>query len=77
MRSLKIPKEPCVNIFVQFRGSRKATFFCIMTFLDKYKDCRICPVRKYCGTMVSSIRLCNSYKNKKWADDELKNELIK
>lgn len=33
-----------------------------MTYLDKYKDCGKCPVEKYCGTMVGSIRLCNSYK---------------
>ena len=33
-----------------------------MTYLDKYKDCCGCPHRKYCGTMVSSIRLCHSYK---------------
>ena len=32
------------------------------TFLEKYKDCRYCPVAKYCGTMVASIRLCHSYK---------------
>lgn len=32
------------------------------TYLEKYKDCRYCPVAKYCGTMVASIRLCNSYK---------------
>jgi len=37
-----------------------------MKFLDKYPECKGCPVHKYCGTMVSSIRLCNSYeKNKK------------
>ena len=33
-----------------------------MRYLDKYPDCIGCPVEKYCGTMVSSIRLCNSYK---------------
>lgn len=32
-----------------------------MRFLDKYPDCKGCPVKKYCGTMISSIRLCNSY----------------
>lgn len=32
-----------------------------MKYLDKYKNCIGCPVKKYCGTMVSSIRLCNSY----------------
>lgn len=33
-----------------------------MTYLDKYPHCEHCPVEKYCGTMVSSVRLCNSYK---------------
>ena len=32
-----------------------------MTYLEKYKDCKGCPVKKYCGTMIGSIRLCNSY----------------
>lgn len=32
-----------------------------MTYLDKYPDCNGCPHRKYCGLMVGSIRLCNSY----------------
>ena len=28
-------------------------------------DCEHCPVKQYCGTMVSSIRLCRSiHKNK-------------
>lgn len=34
-----------------------------MKYLDKYPDCLGCPVSKYCGTAVSSIRLCNSYVN--------------
>lgn len=32
-----------------------------MRYLDKYPHCTGCPVIKYCGTMVSSSRLCNSY----------------
>lgn len=32
-----------------------------MKYLDKYPDCLGCPVRKYCGTMIASTRLCNSY----------------
>lgn len=32
-----------------------------MRYIDKYKNCVGCPVVKYCGTMVNSIRLCNSY----------------
>lgn len=27
--------------------------------------CDFCPVYQYCGTMVSSIRLCNSIKKQK------------
>ena len=30
------------------------------TYYDKY-HCINCPVEKYCGTMVSCIRLCHSY----------------
>lgn len=33
-----------------------------MTYLEKYPQCVGCPVSKHCGTSVSSIRLCNSYK---------------
>ena len=33
-----------------------------MTYLDKYPNCIGCPVEKYCGTMIGSIRLCHSYK---------------
>lgn len=32
-----------------------------MTYLDKYPNCIGCPVIKYCGTMIGSIRLCHSY----------------
>lgn len=32
-----------------------------MSYLDKYPSCIGCPVTKYCGTMVGSIKLCNSY----------------
>ena len=32
-----------------------------MSYLDKYPHCIGCPVTKYCGTMVSSIKLCHSY----------------
>ena len=32
-----------------------------MSYLDKYPSCIDCPVTKYCGTMVGSIKLCNSY----------------
>ena len=31
------------------------------TYLDKFPNCLGCPVEKYCGTAVSSIRLCHSY----------------
>ena len=32
-----------------------------MKYIDVYKNCIGCPVEKYCGTAVSSIRLCHSY----------------
>ena len=32
-----------------------------MTYLDKYPNCNGCPVIQYCGTAVSSIRLCHSF----------------
>ena len=31
-----------------------------MSYLDKYPNCIGCPVEKYCGTVVGSIRLCHS-----------------
>ena len=31
-----------------------------MSYLGKYPHCIGCPVEKYCGTMVSSTRLCHS-----------------
>lgn len=40
-----------------------------MTYLDKYPNCIKCPVSKWCGTAVSSIRLCHSY-NDDVADKE-------
>lgn len=45
-------------VYALFRAVRK---WIIMTYLDKYPNCEGCPVYKYCGTMVGSIRLCNSY----------------
>lgn len=32
-----------------------------MSYLAEYPYCIGCPVTKYCGTMVSSLKLCNSY----------------
>ena len=32
-----------------------------MSYLSHYPNCIGCPVTKYCGTMVGSIKLCNSY----------------
>lgn len=32
-----------------------------MTYLDKYPNCIGCPVTKYCGTAIGSIKLCHSY----------------
>lgn len=34
-----------------------------MKYIDKYPKCEGCPVTKYCGTMVASMKLCNSYGN--------------
>ena len=30
-------------------------------YIEKYPGCTGCPHIKYCGTMVGSVRLCNSY----------------
>ena len=38
-----------------------------MRYIDKYPNCIGCPVKKYCGTMVGSIRLCNSFEESKKA----------
>lgn len=32
-----------------------------MRYIDKYPDCNGCPVYEYCGTVISSIKLCNYY----------------
>ena len=34
-----------------------------MIYIDYYKSCKFCPVAKYCGKMISSRLLCNSYKD--------------
>ena len=34
-----------------------------MKYIDKYPNCIGCPIMKYCGTMVSTTRACNSYEN--------------
>lgn len=39
-------------------------------YLDHYPDCVGCPVAKYCGTMVGSIRLCNSYNEENHKQDD-------
>lgn len=39
-------------------------------YIDIYKNCIGCPVYKYCGTMVGSIRLCNSYKEEQESNVE-------
>lgn len=31
------------------------------TYLDIYPNCKGCPMIKYCDTMISSIKLCNSF----------------
>lgn len=44
-----------------------------MSYLDHYPECSGCPVAKYCGTAVQSLRLCNSY-NDKTADQTNQNK---
>ena len=46
-----------------------------MRYIDKYPGCRGCPVIKYCGTMVGSIRLCNSYKDEASEGEEKRHVL--
>jgi len=41
-----------------------------MKYIDKYPSCTGCPHLSYCGKMVSSLCLCNSYEK----DQELSNE---
>ena len=36
-----------------------------MRYLDKYPNCIGCPVKKWCGTMISCIRLCKNYRENK------------
>ena len=36
-----------------------------MKYLDKYSNCKGCPVVQYCGTMIQSTKLCNSYDSKR------------
>lgn len=36
-----------------------------MKYLDKYPNCVGCPVKKWCGTMISCLRLCKSYRENK------------
>ena len=43
-----------------------------MKYIDKYPNCIGCPVSKWCGTAVSSVRLCNSI-TKDSKDDETDN----
>ena len=35
-----------------------------MKYLDKYSNCKGCPVVQYCGTIIQSTKLCNSYDSK-------------
>lgn len=48
-----------------------------MSYLDVYKDCRRCPVEKYCGTMVQSTRLCRSYSDNSTQEDTDTTDTIK
>jgi hypothetical protein len=41
-----------------------------MTYLDKYTNCKGCPVAKWCGTAVGSIKLCHSYNEYRFIENE-------
>ena len=41
-----------------------------MTYLDKYPNCIGCPVYQYCGTAVSSTKLCHSYKEEESKEED-------
>lgn len=51
-----------------------------MKYLDKYPSCNGCPVAKYCGTIISSVKLCNSYdyavKHNRDKENKVKNSKI-
>lgn len=32
-----------------------------MKYLEVYPHCEGCPVVQYCGTIIQSTKLCNSY----------------
>lgn len=36
-----------------------------MKYSDVYKDCKGCPIMKYCGTVADSFKACNSYEASK------------
>ena len=48
-----------------------------MKYLDVYKDCKMCPVIEYCGTMISSVRLCNSYEDSRKVYEGLSDEELR
>lgn len=48
----------------------------VRKYIDAYPGCVGCPVIKYCGTMVGSIRLYNSYQEKEVVIDEPEEEYI-
>ena len=41
-----------------------------MAYIDKYPSCIGCPVTKYCGTAVSSTRLCHSLNDSMVSNDK-------
>jgi hypothetical protein len=44
-----------------------------MKYIDIYKQCVGCPVSPYCGTVISSIKLCNSLTSVEDIEDNLIN----
>ena len=66
------PKKLCYTLVVLYphggNNNKEVIFMAnnktktTMTYLERFKTCGRCPVNKYCGTMVSTMRLCNSYR---------------
>ena len=47
-----------------------------MRYLDHYPNCIGCPVSKWCGTAISSIRICNSYEDNTQNQDNYETRTI-
>lgn len=47
------------------------------TLLDQYPHCIRCPMSKYCGTAISSIKLCNSADKLQKNNTQVTNKVLK